>query len=667
MLEKTDNDLPKANDENVSEEASIPNAKKEDETTEKSTQPPVEAVTEEQAEKVAPAPEKKQEETVEAAEEPVEAVQDASETVEEAETEEKDATTEAKRSEQVFDGMEPKKMLEYFTEALGNKPVQSLKSTVDALTKAFEKEMASLKDTQRQAFIAEGGNPDAFYFNLPVLKEFNNLIRRYKSHIGTYYKNVEEKQQKSLEQRLALIEELKELIGVDQDINKTYKKFKDLQRRWKETGQVPRMEANNIWKTYHHHVGHFYDFLHLNRELRELDFKFNLEQKLKICEQAEALASMEDIPKAFRHLQTLHKKWKDELGPVDKEHSEEVWQRFSDATKIVHDKRRYFIKNQEEIFEENLLKKRAILSQMEELLAKEFNSKTNINNFSKTYEGLRESFFAIGKVPEKHRNDLWSTFKRTSNQFSKKRNRFYKSLKKEYATNVAKRKELIAQAEILKEQTNQKETTLKIIALQKEWKTAGPVRKEDFIKLNTLFRAFCNEYFESKDANRNQQNEKQKENLNKKMTLLSSLKDMISSDDKPNEKDIDSMVSQWNAIGYIPRNKMSINQDFLSLVDNAYKIIGLSSSEITQKSYQNKLDNIKEDDDSIRKEVQSLNRRISEIKQEIIQLETNLQFFGKNQDKNPIVIKVHEDIAKHQKRLESLEQKKRLAKSLHKH
>ena len=198
MLEKTDNDLPKANDENVSEEASIPNAKKEDETTEKSTQPPVEAVTEEQAEKVAPAPEKKQEETVEAAEEPVEAVQDASETVEEAETEEKDATTEAKRSEQVFDGMEPKKMLEYFTEALGNKPVQSLKSTVDALTKAFEKEMASLKDTQRQAFIAEGGNPDAFYFNLPVLKEFNNLIRRYKSHIGTYYKNVEEKQQKSL-------------------------------------------------------------------------------------------------------------------------------------------------------------------------------------------------------------------------------------------------------------------------------------------------------------------------------------------------------------------------------------------------------------------------------------------------------------------------------------
>jgi chromosome segregation ATPase len=174
----------------------------------------------------------------------------------------------------------------------------------------------------------------------------------------------------------------------------------------------------------------------------------------------------------------------------------------------------------------------------------------------------------------------------------------------------------------------------------------------------------CNEYFENKDADRNQQNEKQKENLNKKMTLLSSLQAIITSGYKPNEKDIDSMVSEWNTIGYIPRNKMSINQDFLSLVDDAYKVIGLSSSEITQKSYQNKLDNMKEDDDSIRKELQSLNRRIGEIKQEIIQLETNLQFFGKNQDKNPIVIKVHEDISKHQKRLEGLEEKKRLAKSL---
>ncbi len=161
------------------------------------------------------------------------------------------------------------------------------------------------------------------------------------------------------------------------------------------------MQANNVWKTYHHHVGIFYDFLHLNRDLRELDFKFNLEQKLKICEQAEALASMEDISKAFRQLQTLHKKWKDELGPVDKEHSEEVWERFSNATKIIHDKRRYFLKNQDEVFEVNLIKKQSLIAQMHELLTQEFTEKTNIHNFSKTFESLKESFFEVGRVPSK--------------------------------------------------------------------------------------------------------------------------------------------------------------------------------------------------------------------------------------------------------------------------
>lgn len=658
MLEKTDNDLPKANDEKVSDETSIPITKKEDKSTKIPIKPSVKAVTEEEAKEIEAVVEKQHEGSVNTAEEAVEATKATGNTAY------KDSTTESEGKEQEFEGMDPRKILDNFSETLRNKPIQSLKKTVEALTKAFEKEMTSLKAIQRQAFIDEGGNEEAFYFNPPLLKDFNNLIRRYKSDRSTYYKSVEEKQQKSLEERLALIEELKGLISIEQDINATYKQFKDLQKRWKETGQVPRIEANNVWKTYHHHVGHFYDFLHLNRELRELDFKFNLEQKLKICEQAEALAPMEDIPKAFRHLQTLHKKWKDELGPVDKEHSEKVWQRFSEATKIVHDKRRYFIKNQEIIFEENLVKKRAVLLQMEELLVKEFNPKTNINNFSKTYNGLREAFFAIGKVPEKQRNDLWSAFKRTSNRFSKKRNRFYKTLKKEYTINVAKRTALIEQAEILKDQTNHKETTPQIIALQKQWKIAGPVRKEDFIKLNEKFRGLCNEYFETKDTNRNQQNEIQKENIKEKMKLLTTLKEVISSDNKFNEKDIDRMLSKWNTIGYIPRNKMSINKDFLTLVDKAYKIIGLSSGDITQKSYLNKLDSIKEDDNSIRKEVQSLNRRISEIKQEIIQLETNLQFFGKNQDKNPIVIKVHEDIVQHQKRLDSLEEKKLLVKSL---
>jgi hypothetical protein len=172
------------------------------------------------------------------------------------------------------------------------------------------------------------------------------LIRRYKSEKASYYQELEKSFQNNLVIRKNLIEELKGLIGIDQPISETYKQFKDLQARWRQSGHVPRVDANNIWKTYHHHVGIFYDFLHLNREFRELDFKYNYEEKLKIIEQAEALGKMDNIQKAFRNLQELHKRWKDELGPIAKEHGETLWERFSEATKVIHEKRQFFQKNQ---------------------------------------------------------------------------------------------------------------------------------------------------------------------------------------------------------------------------------------------------------------------------------------------------------------------------------
>ena len=458
MLEHTDNDSPKANEETVSEQTSNPISTETEESVPESTNETSQQddVVVENAEEASNLAENKTDEANEESEE--------------------NADKEATESVEVeqFEAMEPKELLDFFNEKLKNESVQHLKPIIEPLVKAFNQKIAAVAAKQKETFLAEGGNPDAFYFNSPIKKEFNELFRRYKSDRGTYYRSLEETQQKNLAYRLALIEELKGLINVEQNINTTYNQFKDLQKRWKESGQVPRMEANNIWKTYHHHVGHFYDFLHLNRELRELDFKFNLEEKLKICEKAEALASMEDISKAFRHLQTLHKKWKDELGPVDKEHSEQVWERFSVATKIIHDKRKYFLKNQEEIFEANLNKKQSILVQINDLLATEMSSKTNIHQFSKTYDGLRESFFAVGKVPAKKRDDVWDEFKKTARLFRKKRTQYYKQLKLIFAENAAKRRGLIEQVEAFKKETNFRETTPKVIALQKEWKNTFP-------------------------------------------------------------------------------------------------------------------------------------------------------------------------------------------------
>ena len=639
MLEHTDNDSPQANEDNVSEQTSKPTTETKNTVSETSSYltQKEEVITESIAEN-----------------EPGN---------EEAVTLEKNPKKDAQKTVEIeqFQAMDLKELVDFFAEKLKSESVQHLKNTIDPLVKVFNQKLAAQAAKQKETFLAEGGNIDAFYFNPPIKKEFNELLRRYKSDKGTYYRSVEEKQQKNLAYRLELIEELKGLINVEQNINTTYNQFKDLQNRWKESGQVPRMEANNIWKTYHHHVGHFYDFLHLNRELRELDFKFNLEEKLKICEKAEELASIEDISKAFRHLQTLHKKWKDELGPVDKEHSEEVWERFSAATKVIHDKRRYFLKNQEEIFEANLIKKQAILTQIKDLLDTEISSKTNIHQLTKTYESLKESLFAVGKIPIKKRDDIWDEFKKTTKVFRKKRSQYYKQLKRVFAENTAKRKALIEQVEALKTQTNFKEITPKIIALQKEWKNTFPVSRKDEEGLWDAFRGACNEYFAMLDASRNKVSTEEAENLKQKKELLDKLKN---SKDKDEDLDIDSLVSKWNNIGPVPKNDSKIEHEFNRIVVKVYKSAGLSKAEITQKSYQNKLDGIRGNDIVIRKEIQSLNRRIKEIKQEVIQLETNLQFFGKNQEKNPIVIKVKTDIAKHQERLDELEEKKRLIKQL---
>ncbi len=648
MLEHTDNDSLQADDENVSKQTSKLAPEKETVASE-----PVED-TPNLVDKTI---NQKEESTVDTSEKKESVVSD---------TELANSNKESQEAKdlETFAAMEPKELVGFFADKIKTESIQHLKSTIDSLVKVFNQKLAAEAAKQKEIFLAEGGNPDAFYFNPDVKKEFNELYKRYKSDRGTYYRSLEENQKRNLAYRLELIEELKGLINVDQNINTTYSQFKDLQKRWKESGQVPRADANDIWKTYHHHVGHFYDFLHLNRELRELDFKFNLKEKLKICEQAEALTTTEDISKAFRHLQTLHKKWKDELGPVDKEHSEEVWERFSAATKIIHDKRRYFLKNQEDIFEENLIKKQAIITQIQDLLSTEMSSKTNINQFTKTYEGLRESFLALGKVPAKKSDDIWDEFKKTTKVFRKKRSQYYKQLKRIFAENTEKRKALIEQVEVLKSETNFKENTPKIIALQKEWKNTFPVSRNDGEKLWKIFSTACNEYFEKLDSNRNKSSTEEQEHFEQKSELLIALKKAVETSDKNIE--LDTILDSWNSIGRVPKNKSKIEHEFNRMVEKAYKLAGLSKSEITQKSYQNKLDGMRGNDEVIRKEIYTLNRRIDEVKQEMIQLQTNLQFFGKNQKKNPIVIKVRTDIAKHQERLDEFVEKKRLIKQLQK-
>ena len=230
------------------------------------------------------------------------------------------------------------------------------------------------------------------------------------------------------------------MINVNQNSNTSYNNFKDLQDKWRNIGKVPLKDANNVWNNYRHHVERFYDFLHLDRDLRQRDYKYNLEKKQKIIESAKELASEQNLARAFRELQALHKIWKEELGPVSREYRETLWEEFSTATKIINEKRKIFNSQIEEELVANLKSKENIISKINLIADKEDKEHSYWQNQIKEIEKLRESFFKIGSVPKKSRNKSWTDFKMAVKKFNKKKNNFYKSFKKEQAENFRKKK-----------------------------------------------------------------------------------------------------------------------------------------------------------------------------------------------------------------------------------
>ena len=243
-----------------------------------------------------------------------------------------------------------------------NEKVQAINKHVSAIKYEFDQKFQDFLDEKKEEFISKGGNEVDFRYNSVAKRQFNEVYSDFREKRDQYYKQLDQSLKTNLQKRLEIIEELKGLIDIEEDINTTYNNFKDLQNRWKNAGPIPRANYNDVWRTYHHHMEIFYDFLHLNRELRDLDFKHNLEEKQKLVERAEALADEPDLNKAFRELQTLHKIWKEDIGPVAKEHREEIWEKFSNATKAMHQRRQEHFQELEKVYEKNLEKKQEIIA-----------------------------------------------------------------------------------------------------------------------------------------------------------------------------------------------------------------------------------------------------------------------------------------------------------------
>jgi hypothetical protein len=352
-----------------------------------------------------------------------------------------------KETEDVYDNFELEDLTDAFEALLKNDDLYVIRPKINLIKKVFNTKFSELLNDSKKAFLAEGGNSIDFNFTSPHKKKFNSLSRNYRERNEKFEKSRTQDFKKNLELRLQIIEEIKALINVNQNSNTIYNNFKSLQDQWRGLGKVPAKDANNVWNNYRHHVERFYDFLHLDRDLRDRDYKFNLEKKQKLIKSAETLANEKNLDRVFREVQALHKIWKEELGPVAKEHREALWEQFSAATKAINDKRKIYNAQIEEELTANYKAKEAIIIKINEIASNTYETHKDWQKQIRVIEDLRQLFFKLGSVPKKVRNQSWTDFKSAVRTFNKQKNNFYKFLKKDQSENLKKKRELVNIAE----------------------------------------------------------------------------------------------------------------------------------------------------------------------------------------------------------------------------
>ncbi len=567
-----------------------------------------------------------------------------------------------------YHAMSMEQLVDEFEMLLKHQKIQTISSHVNEIKSEFNVKYNALLEEKKDEFINDGGNLIDFYYSNDTKKRFNSAYKDYKSSINTYYKDREQTLKNNLKNRLDIIEEIKGLLNVEENINTTYKHFKELQDKWRNAGPIPRDKYNNAWNTYHHHVERFYDFLHLNRDLRDMDFKHNLEQKLKIIEQAEALAADDNINRSFRELQVLHKLWKEELGPVAKEYREEIWQRFSNATKTIHDKRQAYYADLDKAYEANLVKKEEIITNIEAIVNENTNSHGEWQKKIKSIEALRQDFFNAGKVPLKVNEATWAKFKEAVRSFNRKKNMFYKNLKKDQYQNLQKKRDLIKVAEDNKDSDDFDTVTPLMKKIQSDWKTIGHVPRKDSDKIWKRFKAACNHYFDRLHAERKAENQELYDAYDKKAKLLEAIKSFeLTGDDKKDIEAIKQKISEWKSVGAVPSNKRYIEGKFYRAVDAAFDKLKMDKAKVDMIKFENKLESLSKPDDTslLDNEHNFIRKKIDEIKSEINQLENNLQFFSNVKEDNPVVKEVRNNIDKHKELLTTWQEKLKKLKGMY--
>lgn len=534
------------------------------------------------------------------------------------------------------------------------------KDEVDHLKTAFYKLLFAEREADQKTFIENGGDPEAYVMKTDDSEEqFKAEMGLIKEKRAKAFQQQEEEKKANLQRKQQIIEKIKMMSTSPEEANKSYNDFKALQQEWKDIKAVPAEKANELWRNYQLYVEQYYDLLNLNRELREYDFKKNLEQKTLLCEAAEKLADEPDAVSAFHQLQELHQQYR-EIGPVAKELREQIWARFKAASTVINKRHQQHFEELRAKEEENLTRKTALCEKVEAIAKEENKNATDWENHTKQIIDIQTEWKTIGFAPQKMNVKIFDRFRAACDDFFGRTAEFFKTLKEKFAENTKKKKEMVEQAKALMDSTDWKATSDKLIKLQKEWKTIGMVPKKVGDQLWAEFVAACNKFFEARNAATAGTRNEEQQNLDRKKEIIAKLKELLDSTADNVQATLQQLIDEYGKIGHVPfKEKDKLFKEYHKVVDALYKQLNISASKQRLDNFKSSIKSMaKQGEDMLDNERGRLMRRYEQLKSEITTYENNLGFLNASSKKgNSLIDEMNRKVNKLKDDLELIRQK----------
>ena len=572
------------------------------------------------------------------------------------ETAEEEATLPANSDD--LSGLSESELVALFAEKVESEPVQTLRPVVEAIKIAFYKLHRAKVEAERKAFLEAGGNEEAFTPSADADEiRFKELFALYRSERDKHIAELEANKEQNLKLKLALIEELKELINSDETMNTTFARFRELQQRWKEIGLVPQQNVKDLWETYNLYVENFYNFIKINKELRDLDLKKNYEIKISLCEQAEELTLETQIVEAFRRLQKLHDEWR-ETGPVAAEFKEALWERFKEASSRINKRHQEHFESLKAEQTKNLALKLELCEKVEALVARPIVSRKDWNKASEELLEIQKVWKTIGFAPKRDNNRIYERFRAACDKFFDLKREYYAGQKSEMEHNLALKTELCAEAETLAMSEDWKRATDELIALQARWKEVGPVARRHSDAIWKRFRAACDKFFERKAQHFASVDSQHEENLKLKQALL---EEMRTADIKAGGFEaIKAFQRRWSQIGFVPiKFKDALQKEYKAIVDGMFATLRSSERDRSINRFRERVTTMK-GSGQLRSERERLFNKVRQMEQDIATLENNIGFFSKSKNADALIADVREKIERTKRDMAEIIEKIRL-------